>query len=61
MNMPPNKEVKSAKKNQIVGYDVEGNPITARELEKSVVSASENAKKGNVISHKELLKQMENW
>jgi hypothetical protein len=55
------KSIVSIKKNQVVGYDVDGNPLTRGELEKIVVASSENAKKGNVISHEDLLKQMENW
>ncbi|MCC6725892.1 MAG: hypothetical protein IT258_15395 [Saprospiraceae bacterium] len=46
------------KKNEVIGYDIDGRPITILELEKLVVASNENARKGNVISHKDLLVQM---
>lgn len=55
------KSIVSIRKRQIVGFDADGKPMTGEDLEKIVVASSENAKKGNVISHNELLKQMENW
>lgn len=55
------KSIVSIKKNQMVGFDADGKPMTAGDLENIVVASSENAKKGNVTSHEELLKQMENW
>lgn len=51
----------SIKKKQVVGYAVNGEPITGEELEKSVLTASENAKKGNLVSQEVLLEQMKNW
>jgi hypothetical protein len=55
------KSIVSIKKKQVVGFEPNGKPITGEQLEKIVVASSENAKKGNVIPHQDLLKQMENW
>jgi hypothetical protein len=55
------KSIVSIKKKQIVGYSVDGEPLTSEDLEKIVVASNENVKKGRVISHEELLNQMKNW
>ncbi len=51
----------SIKKKQIVGYDIEGEPISGEQLEKRVLSASEKVRQGKGISHNDLLEQMKNW
>jgi len=51
----------SIKKNQVIGYETDGTPITGAKLEKIVLESSENAKKGKVTLHQDLMKQMENW
>jgi hypothetical protein len=55
------KSIVSIKKKQIVGFGVDGEPITGEQLSKKVLAASENAAKGNVLSHDDLLMQMKSW
>jgi len=49
------------RKSQVAGYEADGTPITAEELEQIVVASSERAKTGHLVSHEDLLKQMEDW
>lgn len=44
-----------------IGFDSDGNPLTASDLEKEVVAASKRVKAGKFIRHEDLKKQMENW
>ena len=45
----------------IVAYTVNGEPLTKMEFANQVNEAYADAKKGNVISTEDLLKQIENW
>ena len=55
------KSIVSLKKSMVVGFEADGMPISDADLEKIVVASSESAKRGNLVSHADLLKQMENW
>lgn len=45
----------------VIGYKVDGTPITQKELVQRVTSASKRVKSGNFISHEEVEKEVENW
>ncbi len=55
------KNLIKVQKNQVVGYDVEGEAITRKVLEKNVTGASMNIENGNFIRHEDLKKDIENW
>lgn len=44
-----------------IGYNVDGTPITRKELTHRATSASMRVKSGNFISHEEVEKEVENW
>ncbi len=45
----------------IIGYDVEGNPISKDALKARAKAASSRVKEGNFVSQEELDKEVENW
>ena len=45
----------------VVGYEVDGTPITKETLINEVREASEQVKSGNYISQEDLDKEVENW
>jgi len=45
----------------IVGYEVDGTPITQEELKLRAKEASSEVKAGNYITQEELEKEIENW
>jgi hypothetical protein len=45
----------------IIGYKVDGTPLTRKELAQRVTSASKRVKSGNFISQEEVEKEVENW
>lgn len=45
----------------IVGYTVDGNPITQEDLKKRVRAASERAEAGDYITQEEVEREMEGW
>lgn len=45
----------------VIGYNVDGTPITQKELAHRVTSASKRVKAGNFISQEEVEKEIENW
>ncbi len=45
----------------IVGYNVDGTPITQENLRKRVKAASKRVKAGQYITQEDLEKEIENW
>jgi hypothetical protein len=45
----------------IVGYNVDGSPITKENLVKRVKAASQRVKSGNFLTQKEVEKEVGNW
>jgi len=45
----------------IVGYEVDGTPITQEDLVKEAREASAQVKAGNYITQEDLEKEVENW
>ncbi|RLD58391.1 MAG: hypothetical protein DRI97_03300 [Bacteroidetes bacterium] len=46
---------------EVVGYEVNGTPITPEDLKKRVRAASERAEAGDYITQEEVEKEMEGW
>ncbi|MDO8928070.1 MAG: hypothetical protein Q7W54_03690 [Bacteroidota bacterium] len=44
-----------------IGYNVDGTPITPKELAQRVTSASKRVKSGDFITQEEIEKEIENW
>ncbi len=49
------------KKSDIVGYNIDGSPISKEKLAKRVKAASERVKLGDFITEEEIEKEIENW
>jgi hypothetical protein len=49
------------KSSVVIGYNVNGTPITSKDLAQRVTSASKMVKSGNFISQEEVEKEVENW
>ena len=45
----------------IVGYNVDGTPITQQDLKSRVKAASKRVKSGDYFTQKEVEKEIENW
>ena len=45
----------------VVGYEVDGTPITQEDLKKRVKAASERVKAGHYTTQEDLEKEMESW
>lgn len=45
----------------VIGYNVDGTPITQKELAHRVTSASKRVKSGDFIAQEEVEKEVENW
>jgi hypothetical protein len=45
----------------VVGYNVDGSPITKEHLLKRAKAASKRVKSGDFISQEELEKEIDNW
>ena len=45
----------------IVGYDIDGNPISEQHLKNRVKAASKRVKSGDYITQEEIEKEIENW
>jgi hypothetical protein len=52
---------KEYKESGVIGYGVDGTPITHKELVKRVTSASKRVKSGNFITQEDIEKEVENW
>jgi len=52
---------KEYKKPVIVGYNVDGTPITQQGLKSRVKAASKRVKSGDYIAQEEVEKEVENW
>lgn len=52
---------KEYKKASIVGYNVDGTPITQQDLRKRVRAASKRVKSGDYLTQEEVEKEIENW
>lgn len=48
------KKLTFLEENDIVGYEVDGTPITEREFVESVLESSRDAKAGRILSHSEM-------
>ncbi len=48
-------------KNEIVGYTVEGKPLTRELMEAELEEAERDIEAGRVISHAQLKKEIKNW
>jgi len=49
------------KESVVIGYNVDGTPITPKELVQRVTSASKRVKSGNFITQEDIEKEVENW
>lgn len=49
------------KESVVIGYNVDGTPITPKELAQRVTSASKRVKSGNFITQEDVEKEVENW
>jgi hypothetical protein len=49
------------KASAVIGYNVNGTPITPKELAQRVTSASKRVKSGDFITQEEIEKEIENW
>jgi hypothetical protein len=52
---------KEYKSSGVVGYNVDGSPISQEDLKKRVKAASKRVKAGNYITQEDLEKEVENW
>lgn len=52
---------KEYKKSDIVGFEVDGSPITKESLTRRAKSASERVKSGDYITQEKVEKEIENW
>ena len=52
---------KEYRKPAVVGYNVDGSPITKEDLVKRVTSASKRVKSGDFVSQEDVEKEVENW
>ena len=52
---------KEYKKNVVVGYNIDGSPITQEQLVERVKAATKRVKAGEYISQDEVAKEVENW
>lgn len=52
---------KEYQKPTVVGYNVDGSPITKENLIKRVKAASKRVKSGDFISQEEVEKEIDNW
>lgn len=52
---------KEYKASRVIGYKIDGTPITRKELAHRVASASKRVKSGDFISQEEVEKEIENW
>ncbi len=52
---------KEYKRNMIVGYNVDGTPITQQDLKSRVKAASERVKSGKYITQESVEKEIKNW
>lgn len=48
-------------KSSVVGYNVDGSPITQQDLKARVKAASKRVKSGDYITQEEVEKEVENW
>ena len=49
------------KKSEIIGFNVDGSPITQKDLKSRVKAASKRVKSGIFITQEEVEKEIENW
>lgn len=47
--------------NKVVGYEVDGTPITTAKLLIDIATAEQQISEGNYTSHNDLEKEAENW
>ena len=52
---------KEYKKSDVVGYNIDGSPITKESLAKRAKAASQRVKSGDYISQEEVEKEVEDW
>ena len=52
---------KEYKKSEIAGYNVDGSPISLKDLKNRVKSASERVKDGHYTTQEEVEKEIRNW
>lgn len=55
------KELLNQKSNPVVGYGINGAPITRKQLIKRISEAEERIDKGEYITQEELEKESQNW
>ena len=55
------KQLLGIAKNPVIGYDINGKPITQSAFNKSLKSAKKRFKSGKYISQDDLEKQMKKW
>lgn len=52
---------KEYKKPEVIGYNVDGSPITADEIRRCAKAASGRVKAGDFLTREEIEKEIENW
>ena len=55
------KQLLKKKNNPVVGYEINGEPITRKQLIKRIEEADERINSGEYTSHEDLEKESENW
>jgi hypothetical protein len=55
------KELLKQKNNPIVGFEIDGNPITRKQLIKRIEEAETRIDNGEYITQQDLEKESENW
>ena len=56
--LPNSRKTKQA---NVVGYKPNGDPITQAEFEQHMKNSIDQAERGEVMSHEDLVKEAENW
>ncbi|MFV0529863.1 MAG: hypothetical protein ACK5MD_00290 [Flavobacteriales bacterium] len=53
--------IEKEKEQEIVGYTVQGKPLTVADMNEKLTRSEEDYKAGRVTTHEELLKEMKTW
>jgi hypothetical protein len=55
------KQLLKQKNNPVVGYEINGNPITRKQLIKRIEEAEKRIDNGEFVTQEDLEKESENW
>ncbi len=53
--------IEEGERTEIVGYTVQGKPLTVADMNEKLARSEEDYKAGSVMTHEELLKEMKTW